>query len=313
MAAMTFPVLHDGDLCNMEAARVAVAAAREAVLAHGRGALVAPPRYEVTFEAGTLVFTVGGTSEAVGFRAYDTFPDSRQDQVVAVWNTATGKLQGLAVGSMLGALRTGAVGAVAVDALANEGARRCGVIGSGTQARTQLLCATTVRDFDEVLVFSPTTSNRERFAREMTELTGKSVIPVADAESAVRHADVLLCASSSPTPVFDASWLTTGSHVNTVGPKFMGHHELPVAAAKQADIVATDSPQQIAAQGDLHFLAHDGGGVDIADLADVLSGAQRRTASPTRTVFLSAGLAGTEPLIAQALLCDASATSSPRN
>jgi len=295
-------VLRDTDLYNVEAARIAVGAVREAVSAHGDGRLVAPPRHAVPFDNGALVFTVGGTGDLVGFRAYDTFPNSAQDQVVAVWDSRTGKLEGVAIGEMVGALRTGALGALAVDLLARAETRKCAVLGSGLQARTQLLCASTVRTFDDVAVFSPTAANREHFATELTELTGLPVAPVDDAATAVQGADVVLCATAAHAPVFDVQWLSTGAHVNTVGPKYRNAHELPLEAATQADVIATDSPQQIAAQGADHFLSDHATKAPVVDLAEVLAGSGGRVAASQSTLFLSAGLAGTETLVAHALL-----------
>jgi ornithine cyclodeaminase len=295
-------ILEDTDLYNVEAARIAVAAVRDAVSAHGDGLLVAPPRHTVPFGRGALVFTVGGSDSIVGFRAYETFPTSAQDQVVAVWDTRTGNLEGIAVGEMVGALRTGALGALAVDLLARPKTRRCAVLGSGRQARTQLLCTSTVRTFDEVTVFSPTAANREQFAEELGELTGLPVVAADDAETAVEGADVVICATAAHSPVFEARWLSAGVHVNTVGPKYRNAHELPLEMAALADVIATDSPQQVAAQGADHFLAAHLTETPVVDLADVLSGTAGRASASQSTLFLSAGLAGTETMVAHALL-----------
>jgi ornithine cyclodeaminase len=48
-----------------------------------------------------------------GFRAYDTFVGA--EQLVAVWGREDGRLWVLVHGDELGARRTGAIGAVAVD------------------------------------------------------------------------------------------------------------------------------------------------------------------------------------------------------
>lgn len=295
-------ILDDADLYNVHAARIAVAAVREAVSDHGEGRLVAPPRHTVPFDSGALVFTVGGSGSIIGFRAYDTFPTSAQDQVVAVWDSRTGTLEGIAVGEMVGALRTGALGALAVDLLARAETRRCAVLGSGRQARTQLLCASTVRTFDEVTVFSPTAANRDQFAAELTELTGLPVVAVNHAANAVEGADVVICATGSHSPVFEAQWLSPGAHVNTVGPKYRNAHELPLEAVALASVIATDSPQQIATQGADHFLADHPTETPVVDLAEVLDGTVGRVSASQTTLFLSAGLAGTETMVAHALL-----------
>jgi ornithine cyclodeaminase len=46
------------------------------------------------------------------------------DQLTAVYDDATGKLTGVIIGNLLGAARTGAIGAVAADVLARPDAAR---------------------------------------------------------------------------------------------------------------------------------------------------------------------------------------------
>jgi len=65
-----------------------------------------------------------------------------------------------------------------------------------------------------------------------------------------------------------------------------------------AHLVATDAPQQVAAQGSGHFLAGSAASSRIRHLGSIDSQADRTG----RSVFLSAGLAGTEVLVADALL-----------
>ncbi|MFJ9447337.1 hypothetical protein ACIRRH_36620 [Kitasatospora sp. NPDC101235] len=61
-------------------------------------------------------------------------PWSGAEQLVAVWSSEDGRLRAVVHGSELGPRRTGAIGAVAVDAAANPGPVRLGLVGAGTQA-----------------------------------------------------------------------------------------------------------------------------------------------------------------------------------
>jgi hypothetical protein len=101
-----------------------------------------------------LVFTAGGyPTGSVGLRLYGTWPGD-SDQAVLVRDPA-GRLRGCIVGTELGARRTGAFGAAAVDALARPEASVVGIIGSGRQAWTQLWALTGVHRPSDVRVFSP--------------------------------------------------------------------------------------------------------------------------------------------------------------
>src|SRR5262245_48528999 len=144
----------------------------EAVLAaKARGELTAPPRVKVPVGGqGDLVFTVGSVGDLVaGFRAYHNIPRKSPDgaQLTAVWDQRSGTLKGIITGDLLGEIRTGAIGGVAVKLLARTDADSIAIIGSGAQARTQLAAVAAVRNLKTVRVCSRSPENRERFAAEM--------------------------------------------------------------------------------------------------------------------------------------------------
>lgn len=131
-----------------------VAAAREALLQAARGELDAPPRVRTELGSLDYVFTAGALADgSSGFRAYRAGQPAG-DQLVAVWD-ADGALTGLVVGEELGARRTGALGAVAGDALARPDAHTVGLVGTGRQAWAQLWALAAVRDLRQVRVYSP--------------------------------------------------------------------------------------------------------------------------------------------------------------
>ncbi len=86
-----------------------------------------------------------------------------------------------------------------------------------------------------------------------------------------------------------------------MGPKQRARHELPADLAGRAAVIATDSPAQNAAQGDDHFLADSGALGRVRDLADLAAASEPRP-SDAITLYLSAGLAGTEVIVADLLL-----------
>jgi ornithine cyclodeaminase len=163
----------------------------------------------VDAEKGALVFTAGAATQqekVIGFRVYDTFPHNagEWEQLVVVYDSNNGSLKGVVVGQAVGRLRTGAIGGVAVNLMARQDAKVVGVIGAGVHARTQLEGAAAVRDLERVLVYSRTPENREGYAVEMSQKLGVQVVAVDSAEKAVREADIVLCATKSPTPVIQA-------------------------------------------------------------------------------------------------------------
>jgi ornithine cyclodeaminase len=294
-------VLGDEDVRSRLAPRLAVEAARRAALEAYRGTLAAPPRHAVDLGSHELVLTVGGLRGGVsGFRAYGTWP-GESDQAVLVWD-GEGRLLGCVAGTELGARRTGAIGAVAADALARTDARTAGVVGSGRQARTQLWAVASVRRLERVRVFSPNADRREAFAAWARDELGLEAAAVSGAGEAVAGADVVLLATRSATPVIDDGWIEPGTHVNTVGPKTRSAHETPAALAERAAVLASDSPAQAAAYGEPFFTDRP-----LTHLGAILAGDEdgRRSADDV-TLFCSTGLAGSEVLVAEALLRETS-------
>lgn len=305
---MTPTVLTDDDLAVGVDMRAVIAAIETALQAKAAGTLVAPPRLQVPFNRrGGLVFTVGGTlsgTRVAGFRAYQTFADAHPDeQVVAVWDQTTGRLIGLVIGELLGALRTGAIGGTAVKLLAQANADTVAMIGSGLQARTQLQAAAVVRPLRDVRVFSRQPERRDGFAAAMTQTLGLPVRACTSAEDAVRGAAIVICATDSGEPVIRAEWLAPGAHVSTLGPKFRDRHEIGLELVERAALIATDSPAQLTAYAEPHLLDGTPHLARVIDLADIAAGLRPgRQAPADLTLFCSVGLAGTEVLVAETLL-----------
>jgi ornithine cyclodeaminase len=211
----------------------------------------------------------------------------------------TGALSGIIVGDLIGELRTGAIGGVAVKHMARPDSQILGIIGSGPQARAQLEAAASVLSFQKVTVFSRTAEKRERFAAEMSEKLAIEVRPASSPEEAVREADVLICATSSGTPVFKAEWLKAGVHINTIGPKFTVAHEIEIQVADRSRVIATDSLEQVNAYHPAFFLSDTPHRQRVVELGDIVAGAESGRTSPEDvTLFCSVGLAGTEVVVA---------------
>ncbi len=306
-------ILYDNDVERLLDMSKAVEAIQLCLRAKSDGRLIAPPRSSVTFEhQGALVFTVGGLfnvegeQNRAGFRVYTTFPElagTSANQLVAVWNPSNGSLLGVIIGEKLGALRTGAIGGVAIDCLAKVNAMVCGIIGTGRQAEMQLLAALTVRPtLREIRVYSRSVEGRSVFAERMSQKTGVRINAVEAARAAVEGAEVVICATNSPRPVIEMDWLARGCHINSVGPKQTDRHELPLEIAQVAALIVTDSPEQLSGYS-THFLIVSNCGKQIRDLADIVTGKlSGREDNDAVTLFCSTGLAGTEVIIADMLI-----------
>jgi ornithine cyclodeaminase/alanine dehydrogenase-like protein (mu-crystallin family) len=305
---MRSTVLTDDDVRRVMPMSAAVDRIASALREHAEGTMVAPPRFRVDVDKGALLCTAGAVThddKAVGFRVDDRFQErpASHGQVVVVFDRDTGDFKGVIVGGHLGAMRTGAIGGVAIKHMARPDASRAAILGSGRQARTHLEAAAVVRHFASVTVYSPHATNREAFAREMRETLARPVDPVVSAHEAVADAEVVMCVTTSPTPVFDPRWLTPGAHVNTVGPRAQGESAVDASIAGSVRVVATDSRRQLRSDATPSVLAETPWMEAMVDLGDLVMGQHTGRHSPEdMTLFCTAGLSGTEVAVASEAL-----------
>jgi ornithine cyclodeaminase len=122
--------------------------------------------------------------------------------------------------------------------------------------------------------------------------------PVPSAQQAVVGADIVILATRSEQPVISSAWVTAGAHVNTVGPKMLSAHETPPDLAADAAVLVSDSPGQAAAYGEPFFTSRE-----LTHLGAVLcNDTPGRTSDADITMYASTGLAGSEVVVANALL-----------
>ncbi len=114
-------------------------------------------------------------------------------------------------------IRTGAVSAVATDALARRDAHTLALIGAGVQARSHTAAIAAVREITEICVYDIRPEAMQRFAEETAEKYG---IPVRCCESvaqAVRDADIVCTLTPSKEAYLTKDMIRPGTHVNAVG------------------------------------------------------------------------------------------------
>jgi alanine dehydrogenase len=223
---------------------------------------------------------MGGYMYAAGFGAGDAH------FVLPLFDAESGAPLAVFDGASLNPFKTGATGAVGVDALARESATELALIGSGSQARGQLRATATVRDFERVRVFSPTRDHREAFAAEMDDELDAAVEAVDSSDAAVSGADIVVTATNAAEPVFDGDALDDGAHVTCMGQYHPGKREVDartVARATYVPDLRARVDREAGAIGDDHV---------HAELGEVVAGAEPgRGSADDVTVFDSGGTA----------------------
>ena len=167
---------------------------------------------------------------------------------IMLLDPATGALQALMDGRYITEARTAAVSAVSVRHLAPPDASTLAILGTGVQARSHLEAYALVCTLREVRVWSPKASSRERFVRETADAPVRAT---ASAEEAVRGADLIVLATSSPTPVLEDSWVGPGTHVVSVGACRPDQRELAPELTARARLFVDSRAGALVESGDV--------------------------------------------------------------
>ena len=128
-------------------------------------------------------------------------------------------------------LRTAAMAGIVIRHLAKPHSEVVTVLGCGLQGRTHLEAAVCeMPDLRKVYAWGPRADTVKRFASEMKETLGVDVTPIAEPETAVREADVLLSSTPFGAPdeyrMIRTDWLKPGL---TVTPASQASHFFPDA------------------------------------------------------------------------------------
>lgn len=286
-----------------------VDAVRAAYRQRGDGAPAKPrtalaredPKGMLTAYAALLPETgaMGGYMYSSGFGEGDAW------FVTPLFDATSGTLKAVIDGASMNPFKTGAAGAVAVDVLAREDASEVAIIGSGAQARGQLSATATVRDLERGRVYSPTPENRRAFAEEMTGRIDVPIEAVADSATALEDADIVITATKSPDPVFDADDLEPGTHVTAMGQYAPGKFEVDAATVERS-VYVPDLAERVQQDAGAFLNALDQGVIDEdhvhAELGSVVNGSAPGRTDPDQITLFDSGGTGIETTAAAHLL-----------
>ncbi|MDP3105104.1 MAG: alanine dehydrogenase, partial [Candidatus Methanoperedens sp.] len=234
-----------------------------------------------------------------GVKIVNVHPDNPQKGLPTVMalvilnSTETGAPIAIMDGTHLTDMRTGAAGGVAVKYLARKNSKVVGFVGTGNQAKSQLLAINEVIDIEEVKVTSISEKINLAFKEGMEKKVGCE-ISIKKSIKEVCDCDILVTTTPSRDPVVMNDWVSEGTHINAIGADAAGKEELDPAILKRAKVVVDDIPQ-----------ASHSGEVNVpiskklitvkdicAELGEVITGIKKaRMSDSDITVFDSTGLA----------------------
>lgn len=238
---MTVLLTHS-DVCEVATMAMAIEAMEHAYGLAADGLTGEAQRYDVALDKGWLrlmVIEAQGLG-VFGYKAMNLFPGAGVRYAVHLYDAETGALEAIVDAKRITALRTAACAAVATDRMAPALVERMAVIGTGAEARTQLLAMEAVRPATTVAVHSRSAANVERFIEEMAPQVAAELVPCPSVDDAVAGAQMVVLATKSDTTVLRAGQLRPGVHVNSVGAARLDQRELDPDVFALADLIVCD-------------------------------------------------------------------------
>ena len=275
---------------------VTLAALEAAFREWGAGRAANQPRRRVA--AGATLATMSAALPSIGLMGFKAYSVSAAGARfwVALFDAADGRPRALMEAHWLGRMRTGAASGLATKSLARPESGVLSIIGSGSQALTQVLAVAAVRPIREVRIYSRDAAHRAAFADELSGLLAKEIgiRPMASMREAVEGADILTTITSAAQPLFPGEWLQAGQHLNVCGSNFPDRREVDGRTVARADLVVADDAEAARLEaGDLLLAEREGqlGWGRVHSLREVVAGATGHRQPSDVTLFKSVGLA----------------------
>jgi len=283
----------------------AIEAVEEAFRAKGLGKVQMPPKSYVFLRRYHGDFRVMPAYleniDAAGVKIVNVHPNNPKRYnlptvmaVIVLLDPKTGAPIAIMDGTSVTNIRTGAAGAVAAKYLARRDSEVVAMVGSGAQARTQLLALAETFKIKEVRVNDLSVNNARAYVRLMKKRVRADYKIFTRTEHAVRGADIVVTTTPSRKPIVMNEWISDGTHINAIGADAPGKQELDPQILLRAKVVV-DDVQQAIHSGEVNVPLSLGliARADIfGDLGEIVAGKKRgRTSEDEVTVFDSTGLA----------------------
>lgn len=280
-----------------------IAVVEDAFRQHGLGKVQMPPKLYLYFKkhSGDLRTMPAYLEEQdiTGVKIVNVHPGNPAKNLPSVMalfvlnSASTGAPLAVMDGTYLTDMRTGASGGIAVKYLARKNAKTVGFVGTGNQARTQLMAINEVMDIEGVKAVSDSEKSTLAFRDEMEKRIGCDIVAKKNVKD-VCDCDILVTTTPSRKPVVMNGWINEGTHINAIGADATGKEELDPAILRRAKVVVDDIPQA-SHSGEVNVPLSKGliAADDIyCEIGVVVVGMKKaRTDDSDITVFDSTGLA----------------------
>lgn len=264
-------IINEKEMWNAITLTEVMDAIEDAYEIHRQGSYLMPERFIAARDKDLMLYMPCFLDKIIGTKMLAEFPDNPKmglpylNGLMILNDSETGLPKAVMNGSTLTALRTGAVGGVALRYLAPEDCRSAGLVGCGMQGLHQLLYACAVRPLTDLYLFDEFVTDLNPFMERLSaklEQAGTHGVRIhvcPDVISLVKNSQILISATQSSTPVYpDDEELLRGKCFVAIGSWRPERRELPDAVWKLVQNAYTELPYACKETGDLRIPLESG-------------------------------------------------------
>ncbi len=200
-------------------------------------------------------------------------------------------------------VRTAIAGAISARYLAPENPSAIGVFGTGIQARMQVQYLKDLYPCRKVVAWGRSKESLHAYKADMSSM-GFDVQTTNDPERVTAQCDLIITATPSSQPLFDAQLVREGTHITAMGADTPTKQELDAKLFTRAELVVADSIPQCIERGEI-ARALQTGTIDkdrIQELGSIISSqTSARTAPEQISIADLTGVAVQDIQIAKAV------------
>ena len=232
---------------------------RDGFIAYSEGKCIVPPVGELSFKnpPGDVHIKYGYIEGedyyvvkiASGFFKNIDIGISNGQGMMLLFKQKTGECEAILLdNAYLTDVRTAAAGVICAEEFSNE-IESIGVVGTGLQARMQVLYLKNITPCRHVIVWGRDEDKMKSYKRDMDE-KGFKVKFSSDIEFLTNNCNLIITATAGTKPLIDANYIKPGTHITAMGSDTPDKQELAPKLLEKADLLIADSISQSTIRGE---------------------------------------------------------------
>ena len=259
---------------------------REGFIQYSKGNCIIPPVGELLFDdpPGDVHIKYGYISDekyyvikiASGFPKNEKLNISNGQGMILLFDQETGRpLITLLDEAILTDIRTAIAGQICAKMFIDK-IKNIGIIGTGRQARLQVIYLKSITDCRIVNVWGRSKKKSQKYKDDLSKY-GFDVRISKSVKELAKKSNLIITTTSSENPLIHENDINLGTHITAVGADTVSKNELDISILKKADLIIADSISQCKVRGEIsHAISKNLiSSNEIFELGSILSGEKR--------------------------------------